>query len=114
MSEEEYQPSKFPFMSQLRLFSLLDGISYLLLVGGAVPLKYIGGNEIGVKILGPIHGGLFVLLCIWLWIALTNDRLSFKWCVIVFVCALFPFAPFFLDRKLKNLGLNASDPESSD
>ena len=88
-------------IGRLRLASILDGVSWVILSFVCVPLKHIGGEELGVKLVGPVHGGLFIALCITLWLVLIRDKLSFKWCVITFICALIPFAPFFLDKKLK-------------
>ena len=89
------------FLDQLRLASILDGISYLILLGIAMPLKYLADMPLAVRIVGSIHGFLFIVLCVYLLLALIRKVLPFKWCVIVFVCSVIPFAPFFLDRKLK-------------
>lgn len=88
-------------IDQLRLSSLLDGISYLILLGIAMPLKYFAGMPMAVRIVGSLHGALFVALCLFLLLALIRKKLSFGWCVLVFLCSLVPFAPFVLDRKLK-------------
>lgn len=88
-------------IGRLRLTSILDGISYLVLIGIAMPLKYLAGIPMAVRIVGMAHGLLFTVLCFCLLMVLLDKRLSFKWCVIVFLCALVPFAPFFLDRKLR-------------
>lgn len=90
--------------ARLRLFSILDGISYLILLGIAMPLKYVWDLPLAVRIVGTLHGLLFIGLCACLLEVLVRKRLSFGWCVIVFLCALVPFAPFFLDRKLKRSG----------
>ena len=88
-------------LDRLRLASLLDGISFLVLLGIAMPLKYLAGMPLAVRIVGSIHGALFLALCGFLLVALIKKRLSFWHCVIVFFCAVTPFAPFFLDHKLK-------------
>lgn len=88
-------------IDRLRLASILDGISYLILLGIAMPLKYVWEMPLAVRIVGSLHGLLFLALCACLLEALLKKRLSFGWCVFVFLCALFPFAPFLLDRKLK-------------
>lgn len=95
-------------MDRLRLASILDGVSYLLLLGIAMPLKYLAGLPLAVRIVGMAHGILFLALCLCLLLALVRQRLSLKWCAIVFVCALIPFAPFFLDRKLRARKLAAN------
>jgi integral membrane protein len=91
-------------IDRLRLSSLLDGISYLILLGIAMPLKYMAGEPLAVRIVGSAHGVFFIALCVCLLEVLVRKKLSFLWCVIVFLCALVPFAPFFLDRKLKAKG----------
>jgi len=91
-------------ISCLRLFSILDGISYLILLGIAMPLKYLADMPLAVRIVGSLHGFLWIGLCLFLFLALVKKRLPFKWCLTVFLCALIPLAPFFLDRSLKKLG----------
>jgi integral membrane protein len=95
-------------IDRLRLASILDGISYLILIGIAMPLKYLADMPLAVRLVGSLHGFLFLTLCACLLEVLMRKRLSVGWCVIVFVCALFPFAPFFLDRKLKTKGTAAA------
>lgn len=90
-------------IDRLRLASGLDGISYLVLLGIAMPLKYLAGEPLAVRIVGMAHGVLFLALCACLLEVLVRKKLSFGWCVVVFLCALFPFAPFFLDRKLRTM-----------
>ncbi len=87
-------------LSRLRIASLLDGISYVILLGIAMPLKHLAGQPLAVRIVGSLHGLFFLALCWYLLRVLIAKKLSFGWCVIVFLCALFPLAPFFLDRKL--------------
>ena len=88
-------------LNRLRIASILDGISYLILLGIAMPLKYIAEMPMAVRIVGMTHGLLFIALCFCLLAVLLDKKLTFKWCVIVFACALIPFAPLFLDRKLR-------------
>jgi len=95
-------------IDRLRLASILDGISYLILLGIAMPLKYLADMPLAVRLVGSLHGFLFLTLCACLLEVLVRKRLSVGWCVIVSVCALFPFAPFFLDRKLKAKGTAAT------
>ncbi|MEM1442107.1 MAG: DUF3817 domain-containing protein [Verrucomicrobiota bacterium] len=87
-------------IDRLRLSSILDGVSYLILLGIAMPLKYLADMPLAVRIVGSLHGLFFLALCLFLLIALLRKQLTFGWCVFVFLCALIPFAPFWLDRKL--------------
>lgn len=86
---------------RLRLASILDGVSYVTLLGIAMPLKYLAGFPVAVRVVGMLHGVFFISLCFLLFLALLDKKLTLKWCIIVFVCSLIPFAPFLLDRKLK-------------
>lgn len=91
-------------LAWVRLFSLLDGISFIVLTGVAMPLKYFADMPMAVRIAGSVHGFFFLALCAFLLQALLRKRLTFAWCCFVFLCAITPFAPFFLDHKLKKLG----------
>ena len=88
-------------IDRLRLASILDGISYVVLLGAALPLKYLAGMPMAVRIVGSIHGGFFIALCLCLLIVWVEKKFSLPWCAIVFACAIVPFAPFFLDRHLR-------------
>ncbi|MEC8825288.1 MAG: DUF3817 domain-containing protein [Verrucomicrobiota bacterium] len=92
---------KRSLLDQLRLASLLDGVSYIILLGIAMPLKYAADMPMVVRIVGSAHGFLWIALCLFLLLALVKKKLSFGWCVIVFVGALIPFLPFWLDHKLR-------------
>ena len=51
----------FSSIRNLRILGNIEGVSYLILLGIAMPLKYFGDNEILVKLIGPIHGFLWLL-----------------------------------------------------
>ena len=54
-------------MSLFKISGILETMSTISLFFIAMPLKYIGGNEILVKVIGPIHGFLFILYCALVW-----------------------------------------------
>jgi len=86
-----------------RLVSLLEGVSYLLLLFIAVPVKYFGENESFVKMLGMPHGLLFIaylILAIMLKYELEWESKTF-WMILA--ASVIPFGTFYIDRKyLKN------------
>ncbi|MEM8782711.1 MAG: DUF3817 domain-containing protein [Planctomycetota bacterium] len=88
-------------LGRLRVVSLLEGVSYLLLLGVAMPLKYASGLPEAVHVVGWAHGVLFIALAGFLLIAWRRVPLSFALTVGVFVAALLPFGPFVADRWLK-------------
>ena len=61
--------------SQFRAISIIEGISYLILVFLAMPLKYLFEEPMAVKIFGMMHGIFFIFFCI----ALYNAMKHYKW-----------------------------------
>lgn len=82
-----------------RIVSILEGISYLLLLFIATPIKYLSGNEMFVKMLGMPHGLLFltyVVLAIMLKYEQGWDTKKF---FIILVASIIPFGTFYIDKK---------------
>ena len=90
----------------LRGITLLEGISLIILVCIAVPIKYLGNDESYVKILGPIHGFLFIVFCYSAWSV--GSKLNWNWRKMVWkllLASFIPFGTFYLDHKvLRHLG----------
>ncbi|MFM2171358.1 MAG: hypothetical protein RI957_1587 [Verrucomicrobiota bacterium] len=87
-------------VGRVRLVGAVEGISFLLLLGVAMPLKYLAGMPKAVSLVGMAHGVLFVAFCLVLLLAWFGGNLSFRWAAIAFVATLLPFGPFVIDRKL--------------
>lgn len=91
----------------LRSVALVEAVSFLVLLGIAMPLKYLAGLPLAVKIVGWAHGVLFV----WLLVALILVKLRARWSLreagVVLFAALLPFGPFFIDRRLKDAARSA-------
>lgn len=86
---------------RLRHIGLVEGVSFLVLLGIAMPLKYFAGQPLAVKIFGWIHGVLFVLFCAALVPARRTAGWGFRTTALVLLAALLPFGPFVIDRRLK-------------
>jgi integral membrane protein len=87
-------------LGRFRLIAILEGISYLVLLLIAMPLKYMAGIPEPVKYVGWAHGVLFVLfigLLLQVWV---QYRWSFLKVVLAFVSSLIPFGTFILDKKI--------------
>ena len=78
---------------------MLEGVSFLLLMGVAMPLKYFAGMPGAVKYAGWAHGLLFIGYCLTNLNAFVSGRIRFKDSVIAFVASLIPFGPFFVDSR---------------
>jgi integral membrane protein len=96
-------PSRVPNtpIGRLRIVGILEGVSYLALLGVAMPLKYVGGMAIATKIAGWPHGLLFVAYCVTLFTAARKHGWAMDKVVGLFVAALLPFGTFISDRQLK-------------
>lgn len=79
-----------------------EGYSYLALLFIAMPLKYMLGFAIAVKIVGMIHGLLFIAFLILLMLAADEAKWPFKESVIFFIASLIPFGTFFTKKKIKS------------
>ena len=87
--------------SRFRIISIIEGISYLLLLFVAMPIKYLGDNPYPVKIVGMGHGVLFVLFVI----ALFHVMYKCKWDkglgFQLFVYSLIPFGLIMIENAIK-------------
>lgn len=84
-----------------RKTALIEGISYLILLFIAMPLKYIFNIPEAVKYFGWIHGVLFIVFAVILLAAAIQYKWSLKRIIIYFIGSVLPFVPFYLDKKLK-------------
>lgn len=86
--------------ARLRATAFLEGCSFLVLLGVAMPLKYFAGMPLAVTIVGAAHGVLFLALAALTLQAMREREKSFAWGVRIGVASLIPFATFALDRDL--------------
>ena len=82
-----------------KIIALLEGISYLLLLGIGTPLKHFTGNDIIVKSLGMPHGILFVTYVVLAILLKESQKWSFKELGIILICSVLPFGTFYVDNK---------------
>ncbi len=86
---------------QLRMVALAEGSSFLTLLFVAMPLKYWAGLPMAVRIVGSLHGVLFVLFIV----ALARAAVEYDWSLVrtllAFVSSVIPFGTFVFDRSLK-------------
>lgn len=87
----------------LRVMSILEGISFLFLLGVAMPLKYMYDNPVLMKFAGMAHGILFIAFVVILLIVCQKMKWSLAMFIMGLVASLLPFAPFLFDLKLKKL-----------
>jgi integral membrane protein len=88
-------------LRRFRFVSLAEGVSYLALLAIAMPLKYVADLPIAVRVVGVVHGLLFVAFVLGLAAAARTERWPMRETVIAMIAALLPFGAFWLERRLR-------------
>lgn len=87
-------------LGRLRLIGLLEGLSFLVLVLIAMPLKYFAGEPLAVRYVGMAHGILFLGYLL----AIVPVALDYRWklgtCALGVLASLLPGGPFVFDARV--------------
>ena len=97
---------KLNSIQTLRILGNIEGISYLLLLGIAMPMKYFFGFPMAVKIVGMAHGVLFIAYCLLLALQMRANKWNLLFGIHLFVATLIPFGTFVTDRKLAKISVD--------
>ena len=95
---------------RLRLLAFWEGISLLVLLFIAMPLKYLADQPMAVRVVGMLHGVLFIAVVLLLLLVMKQARWSLGRGALVFVSTLLPFGAFFIDRKMRAYEAELADP----
>jgi integral membrane protein len=82
-----------------RMIGWLEGTSLLTLFGIAMPLKYIWHEPLAVRIVGSIHGGLFMLYILLATVMAKREAWTKKEQVLAYILSAVPFGTFIFDHK---------------
>lgn len=82
-----------------RITALLEGISYILLLFIATPIKYLYEDPQYVKMLGMPHGILFMAYVVFAVIISSDMKWSTRTLWIVLIASVIPFGTFYIDKK---------------
>ncbi len=85
-------------LKNFRVVAILEGISYLLLAV-TMYFKYVLDNGLPNKIVGMIHGVLFILYVIMAFDLRKKQQWSFNTFMIILIASLIPFGTFYIDYK---------------
>jgi integral membrane protein len=88
-------------LSIFRAVGYLEGLSFLILLLIAMPLKYWAGMPEAVKVTGMLHGVLFVAYVAALVLVSIAHRWSFLRALGGFAAAFLPFGPFVFDARIR-------------
>lgn len=88
-----------PILRRFRTVAIAEGISFLVLLFIAMPLKYMADMPMAVKLVGWAHGVLFI----WYWLAAVPLFTKLKWdserIIGLGLASVLPFGTFVLERK---------------
>lgn len=87
-------------LSRLRLIGFLEGLSFLMLLLIAMPLKYAAGQPLVVRYVGMAHGVLFLLYLLALVPVALDHRWSWKTAALAVLASVLPAGPFVFDAKI--------------
>jgi integral membrane protein len=88
-------------LQRFRVIAITEGISFLVLLLIAMPLKYMFDIPEPVTIMGWIHGVLFMVFIFFAILVFTYFEKEVMWLVKVLLSSLIPFGPFILGKELK-------------
>lgn len=88
------------FLSALRTTGIIEGISFLILLGIAMPLKYMYGQPEMVRYVGSLHGVLTILYILLLINVSTRLQWSFKTAALAFIASLIPFGMLYAEFNI--------------
>lgn len=84
-----------------RKIALAEGVSFLVLLFIAMPLKYLADSPMAVRIVGGLHGLLFVAFIVMAFEVKKEAKKDLMWVVKSFIASILPFGTFVMDRQWK-------------
>lgn len=87
-------------LRSLSISGIIEGMSLVLLLFIAVPVKYFFHHEQLVKILGPIHGGVFLLYIVIAVVAALEYRWKFSSFLLILTASIVPFGFLYVEYKI--------------
>ena len=88
-------------LHRFRMVAIAEGVSFLVLLLIAMPLKYMFDMPLMVKLVGWLHGALFVAFFYFAFEVFTSFKKEFLWLGKAFLASVIPFGTFIFDRELK-------------
>lgn len=87
--------------SWFRKVGKAEGISFLILLLIAMPLKYLAGQPLAVTVFGSIHGILFISFMVLAYMVKEEQHKNFGWLFKAFLASVLPLGTFIMDRQWK-------------
>lgn len=82
-----------------RIIAISEGISFLILLLIAMPLKYFAGIPEAVKLVGWIHGVLFIVYILAVFLIRKSLHWNFAQVMMALIASVLPGGPFIMNHK---------------
>jgi integral membrane protein len=82
-----------------RKVAFAEGVSFLVLLFVAMPLKYFADMPLAVTVVGGLHGVLFVAFAILAREVKSDYKKDFKWLMRAGLASILPFGTFVMDKQ---------------
>lgn len=86
-------------LSLFRIVAFLEGLSYIILLFVATPIKYLANDPQYVKLLGMPHGLLFIAYLILAFVIRPSQGWDKPTFIKVLLASILPFGTFYIDYK---------------
>ena len=90
-----------------RKTAIAEGISFIVLLFVAMPMKYFAGMPLAVTIVGGLHGVLFMAFIIIAREVKMDLKKDLRWFIRAFIASLLPFGTIIMDKQWKKEGFPA-------
>ena len=97
---------KDPFLTLFKKIAFIEGLSFIILLFLAMPMKYIWKILWAVKYVGWAHGALFIAYILLLIVVSIKNKWSFIKIIVAFIASLIPFATFWIENRINKKGNN--------
>ena len=87
--------------SWFRKIAFAEGVSFLVLLLIAMPLKYFANLPIAVTVVGGLHGVLFIGFMVLAYLVKEGYKKNIGWMVKAFLASIIPFGTFMMDKEWK-------------
>lgn len=84
-----------------RKVALAEGVSFIVLLFIAMPLKYLAHQPMAVTICGSIHGVLFVAFIATAREVKSQYKKDLRWLGRALLASVLPFGTFYMDKQWK-------------
>ena len=85
-------------LGRLRVIAFAEGVSFLILLFIAMPLKYMWGQPSAVKNFGTVHGLLFILYILYVLLSKIEYGWAAKKTLLLVGISFIPFGNFYADK----------------